>query len=94
MGVQDRCEHVPITPADVEDLGEAAPVKALRDLRRLHQYQADQDHHGQRRWLADGQRSEQADPGRREQNQDRDNIDARRTAAGSDSGTSVRRARC
>jgi len=36
MGAQDRCKHGPITSADVEDLGEAVPVKAFSDLRRLH----------------------------------------------------------
>jgi hypothetical protein len=36
MGVQDRCEHGPIAPAHVEDLGKAAPAKAFSDLRRLH----------------------------------------------------------
>jgi hypothetical protein len=36
MGVQDCREHHAVTAADVEDSGEAAPVEAFGDLRRLH----------------------------------------------------------
>ena len=36
MGLQDRCEHEPITSAHIDDFREAAPVEAGCDLRRLH----------------------------------------------------------
>jgi hypothetical protein len=36
VGLQDRGEHHAVTAADVDDLGEAAPVEAFGDLRRLH----------------------------------------------------------
>jgi hypothetical protein len=35
MGRQDRREHDPVASAHVDDLGEAAPVEAFGDLRRL-----------------------------------------------------------